>query len=98
MCRTISPRPRVHCFNFLQVRLFWKAPTSSSHQNLIGGYLLTPILRCPGRESGSKNATNIGSNILGTLRPKCLGVLRRNVPCYVACIFRNPPGNMSLIW
>ena len=31
VCSPIGPLPRAHGFNFLQVRLFWKAPTSSSH-------------------------------------------------------------------
>ena len=41
-CSTIRALPRAHCFSFWQTRLFWKAPTSSSHQNFILGHLLTP--------------------------------------------------------
>ena len=34
-----------------------------------------------GHESSSKNTTNIGSNFLGTFRPRSLGALGRNVAC-----------------
>ena len=55
MCSTIRPFPQTHCFSILQVRLFWKAPTKSSHQNFILGHLLTPRLR----SGGSKNRGRI---------------------------------------
>ena len=35
-----------------------------------------------GQESGSKNTTNIGCNVLGTCRLRLLGRLGRNFPCY----------------
>ena len=41
--------------------------------------------------------TNIGSDILGTSRPRCIGALGRNFPCYVACNFLNPPCDISRI-
>ena len=52
MCSTIRPLLGTHYFSFLQVRLFWKALTSSSHQNFILGHLLTSSLR-----SGGSNVT-----------------------------------------
>ena len=42
MCSTIRPLLGTHCFTFLQVRPFCKAPTSTSNQNFILGHLLTP--------------------------------------------------------
>ena len=41
-CSTIRPLLGAQCFSFYQTRLFWKTPTSSSHQNFILGHLLTP--------------------------------------------------------
>ena len=44
-CSTIRPLPRATFFGFWHTRLFWRALTSSSHQNLILGHLLTPTER-----------------------------------------------------
>ena len=44
MCSTIRLLPGAHCFSFLQLRLFWKALTSSSRWNFNFGHLLTPNL------------------------------------------------------
>ena len=45
-----------HCFNLLQVRLFWKAPNSSSHHNFILGHLLTSRRICGGLKSALLSA------------------------------------------
>ena len=39
MCSPICPCPGAHCTSFLQTKHFCKAPTSSSHKNLILGFL-----------------------------------------------------------
>ena len=46
------PPSGAHGFIILEVWLFWKAKTSSSHHNFIFGHLLTPGLR----SGGSKEA------------------------------------------
>ena len=47
----MRPLPGAHRFSFHEIRLFWKAPTSSSHPNFIIGHLLTPGLRSGGFKS-----------------------------------------------
>ena len=37
MCLTIRPGPVAHCFGFLQIRHFWKAPTFSSYHDFVFG-------------------------------------------------------------
>ena len=49
-----------HCFSFLQVRLFWKAPTGSSHENFILGHLLTLGLPSGGLKSALLSAPSTG--------------------------------------
>ena len=56
MCSTIRPCPGAHCFSFLQTRHFWKAPTISSHGNLILTYLLTPGMRFGGSKCAQLSA------------------------------------------
>ena len=56
MWSTIRPLPRAHCFSFLQVRLFWKAPTSGSHHTFILGHGLTPSLRSGGSKCARLSA------------------------------------------
>ena len=46
------PLQGAHCFSVLQIRHFWKPPTSSSHRNFFLGHLPTTGLR----SGGSKNA------------------------------------------
>ena len=45
-----SPQSRGPPFYFVPIRHFWKASTSSSHQALILGYLLTLELRSRGEK------------------------------------------------
>ena len=48
MCSTIRPCLGAHCFSFLQTWHFWKAPTSSSHGNLILGFARTAAQKFEG--------------------------------------------------
>ena len=48
MGSAIRPYPGAHRFSFLQVTYFCKAPASSTHQNFIFGFLLTPSRRSGG--------------------------------------------------
>ena len=57
------PPSRGPCFSFWQTRLFWKAPTSSSHQNYILGHLLTPTQRFGGLKSALLSAPFHGPTV-----------------------------------
>ena len=41
MCLSIRPRPRAHCFSFVQTTHFWKSPTGSFHQDFTLGFART---------------------------------------------------------
>ena len=63
MCSTIRPLPGAHYFSFMQVRLFWKAPTSGCHQNFILGHLRTPTLRSSGSKCAALSAPFQGPTV-----------------------------------
>ena len=52
-----------HCSSFQQTRLFCKAPTGSSHQNLFLGHLLTPTQRSGGSKSALLSTPFYGPTI-----------------------------------
>ena len=63
MCSNIRPLPRAHLFTLLQVRLFWKAPTSLSHHNFIFGHLLTARLGSGGSKFAPLSAPFQGPTV-----------------------------------
>ena len=63
MCSTFCLGPGAHGFSFLQVRHFWKAPTSNAHQNFTLGYLLTPALRSVCSKCARKSAPVQGPTV-----------------------------------
>ena len=64
MCSTIRPLPVAHFFTLLQVRIFWKAATSSCKQTFILGHLLTPTQRSGGSKCGRLSAPFHGPTVL----------------------------------
>ena len=56
MCSTICPCLWAQCFSFLQIRDLCKAPSSSSHQNLISGFVHTGAQRSEGSKGARLSA------------------------------------------